>query len=79
MQSAASSPEERLLLPCDPNVKDEHLTLTEDEDDYDDEIDEDDDDNNLRADAAGEIETKSAHRRDVTISAFDRANTNDPT
>ena len=74
MHSAVTNPDDYLI--SSTINKGEHLEASDDEDDYDDEVDIDDEEG-APADP-GQIDSKSALRRDVTISAFDRPNNNDP-
>ena len=62
MNFAIITPDDQQQLQTSTAIKDEQLEMTEEDDDYDDEIEDDD--------KPGEvyIDTKSALRRDVTIS-----------
>ena len=76
MHSAVTTPDDHLISNLIVNKDDE---MSDDEDDYDDEVDIDDDINHQGpASGPGHIDSKSALRRDFTISAFDRPNSNDP-
>jgi hypothetical protein len=76
MHSAVTTPEDHLISNLTLNKDDE---ISEDEDDYDEEVDiEDDIDHQGAASISHHIDSKSALRRDFTISAFDRSNINDP-